>query len=101
MLGPALRCAAERFDCLALIKPQFEVGRAGVGKGGVVRDAQLRRQALIDVGEAAIGLGAAVLGYASSGLPGRRATSRRSSGSPSRRGAGWSELEPAAREVEP
>ena len=65
-----LACAAERFDCLALVKPQFEVGRAGVGKGGVVRDPELRRQALLEVGEAAIALGAAVLGYASSGLPG-------------------------------
>ena len=47
VLGPALGCAADRFDCLALVKPQFEVGRGGVGKGGVVRDAELRREALI------------------------------------------------------
>ncbi len=38
VLGAALAVAAGRFDCLALVKPQFEVGRAGVGKGGVVRD---------------------------------------------------------------
>src|SRR6201999_1190912 len=29
-----LAAAADRFDCLAMLKPQFEVGRAGVGKGG-------------------------------------------------------------------
>ena len=65
-----LACAADAFDCLALVKPQFEVGRERVGKGGVVRDAGARRRALVDVGEAARELGAAVLGYASSGLPG-------------------------------
>ncbi len=57
-------------DALALVKPQFEVGRGRVGKGGVVRDAALRRQALESVGCAALGLGEAVLGFFSSGLPG-------------------------------
>ena len=70
VLPAVLACAADRFDCLALIKPQFEVGREQVGKGGVVRSAEDRRRALVSVGEAARGLGAAVLGYASSGLPG-------------------------------
>jgi 23S rRNA (cytidine1920-2'-O)/16S rRNA (cytidine1409-2'-O)-methyltransferase len=70
ILPAALRCAAVPFDCLALIKPQFEVGREQVGKGGVVRDSQARRRALLEVGLAATGLGASVLGYASSGLPG-------------------------------
>jgi 23S rRNA (cytidine1920-2'-O)/16S rRNA (cytidine1409-2'-O)-methyltransferase len=70
ILPAALACAAERFDCLALIKPQFEVGRQAVGKGGVVRDPALRRRALIDVGRFAASLGASVLGFASSGLPG-------------------------------
>ncbi|HZU60437.1 MAG TPA: TlyA family RNA methyltransferase [Solirubrobacteraceae bacterium] len=70
VLGPVLACAAPRFDCLALVKPQFEVGRGQVGKGGVIRDPALRRQALHDVGRAAQALGYAVLGYASSGLPG-------------------------------
>jgi 23S rRNA (cytidine1920-2'-O)/16S rRNA (cytidine1409-2'-O)-methyltransferase len=70
VLAPVLAGAAARFDCLALIKPQFEVGREHVAKGGVVRDAQHRRRALLEVGRTAQGLGAAVLGYASSGLPG-------------------------------
>jgi 23S rRNA (cytidine1920-2'-O)/16S rRNA (cytidine1409-2'-O)-methyltransferase len=70
VLPAVLACAADRFDCLALIKPQFEVGRGQVGKGGVVRSAEDRRRALISVGDAARGLGAEVLGYASSGLPG-------------------------------
>lgn len=70
VLPAALDVAAARFDCLALVKPQFEVGREHVGGGGVVRDADRRRRALIDVGSEARRLGAAVLGYAGSGLPG-------------------------------
>jgi 23S rRNA (cytidine1920-2'-O)/16S rRNA (cytidine1409-2'-O)-methyltransferase len=70
VLPAVLACAAERFDCLALIKPQFEVGRSAVGKGGVVRSADDRRRALVDVGACAQALGFSVLGYASSGLPG-------------------------------
>jgi 23S rRNA (cytidine1920-2'-O)/16S rRNA (cytidine1409-2'-O)-methyltransferase len=70
LLPAVLGCAADRFDCLALIKPQFEAGRSQVGKGGVVRDPAVRRQVLLDVGQAAQGLGTSILGYASSGLPG-------------------------------
>lgn len=70
VLPAVLACAAVRYDCLAMIKPQFEVGRERIGKGGVVRDAAARRDALVSVGEFAAGLGASVAGYASSGLPG-------------------------------
>jgi 23S rRNA (cytidine1920-2'-O)/16S rRNA (cytidine1409-2'-O)-methyltransferase len=70
VLGAVLACLAPGYDVLALVKPQFEVGRDRVGKGGVVRDAGDRRAALVAVGEAALSLGAAVLGYRSSGLPG-------------------------------
>jgi 23S rRNA (cytidine1920-2'-O)/16S rRNA (cytidine1409-2'-O)-methyltransferase len=70
VLPAVLAATADRFDCIALVKPQFEVGRGNVGKGGVVRDADERRAALVAAGAAARGLGAVVLGYASSGLPG-------------------------------
>ena len=70
VLTPVLECAAPRFDCLALCKPQFEVGRERVGKGGVVRDLDARRAALAGVAQAGAGLGASVMGFASSGLPG-------------------------------
>jgi 23S rRNA (cytidine1920-2'-O)/16S rRNA (cytidine1409-2'-O)-methyltransferase len=53
-----------------MVKPQFEVGRERVGKGGVVRDAALRREVLASVARCGLGLGASVLGFASSGLPG-------------------------------
>jgi len=67
VLPAVLRCAAERFDCLAMVKPQFEVGRDRIGKNGVVRDAHDRRDAVLAVAQ---GAGTAVLGFAPSGLPG-------------------------------
>src|SRR4051794_3812897 len=70
ILPAVLACCAERFDVLAMVKPQFEVGRERVGKGGVVREAAARRAALVAVAAAARDEGAAVLGFASSGLPG-------------------------------
>jgi len=70
VLGPVLACLAPGYDIMAMIKPQFEVGRGRVGKGGVVREAADRREALVGVGEAALALGAAVRSYHSSGLPG-------------------------------
>jgi 23S rRNA (cytidine1920-2'-O)/16S rRNA (cytidine1409-2'-O)-methyltransferase len=70
VLPAVLRCVAETAEVLALVKPQFEVGRGNVGKGGVVREAGLRVGALVAFGEAALALGASVLGYWSSGLPG-------------------------------
>jgi 23S rRNA (cytidine1920-2'-O)/16S rRNA (cytidine1409-2'-O)-methyltransferase len=70
ILEPVFSCLAAGYDVLALIKPQFEVGRGHVGKGGVVRDPEHRRKALLNVGERALALGAAVLGYHPSGLPG-------------------------------
>ncbi len=70
VLAPVLACLAPRWEALAMIKPQFEVGRERVGKGGVVRDAGDRRDALIAVGKSALALGAAVVDYHSSGLAG-------------------------------
>jgi 23S rRNA (cytidine1920-2'-O)/16S rRNA (cytidine1409-2'-O)-methyltransferase len=70
VLPAVLECLAASYEVLAMVKPQFEVGRARVGKGGVVRDAGDRRDALLSVGRTALGLGASVLGYHSSGLPG-------------------------------
>ncbi len=70
VLPAVLACVAERFDALVMVKPQFEVGKARVGKGGVVRDEQTRRSAVVEVATAAAGLGVSVLGFAPSGLPG-------------------------------
>jgi 23S rRNA (cytidine1920-2'-O)/16S rRNA (cytidine1409-2'-O)-methyltransferase len=75
VLPAVLGCLAESYDVLALVKPQFEVGRERVGKGGVVRDPATRREALIAVGLAAQSVASlpsppTVLGFYSSGLPG-------------------------------
>jgi 23S rRNA (cytidine1920-2'-O)/16S rRNA (cytidine1409-2'-O)-methyltransferase len=70
LLAPLIGCLRDRYDVLALVKPQFEAGRGRVGKGGVVRSADDRRAALLAVGQAAQRLGAKVLGYYPSGLPG-------------------------------
>ena len=70
VLPAVLACCAERFDALAMVKPQFEVGRARVGKGGVVRSGDDRRAAFVAVAAGARAAGAAVLGFASSGLAG-------------------------------
>jgi 23S rRNA (cytidine1920-2'-O)/16S rRNA (cytidine1409-2'-O)-methyltransferase len=100
VLPAALACAAERFDCLALVKPQFEVGRDRVGKG-VVREPAWRREALVGAGRAAQGLGAAVLGYASSGLPGPKGNLETFVWLAEGTRGGVEDIESAARAVEP
>jgi 23S rRNA (cytidine1920-2'-O)/16S rRNA (cytidine1409-2'-O)-methyltransferase len=70
VLPSVLACAAEDFDCLAMVKPQFELDRGRVGKGGVVREAADRHSALVAVATSARELGHAVHGFAASGLPG-------------------------------
>ena len=69
-LPPALRLAAPGWQAVVLVKPQFEAGRAEVGKGGVVRDPEVRRRVLRETAEAALGWGASVAGVVDSGLPG-------------------------------
>jgi 23S rRNA (cytidine1920-2'-O)/16S rRNA (cytidine1409-2'-O)-methyltransferase len=102
VLPAVLACTAERFDALVMVKPQFEVGRERVGKGGVVRDPALRREALVAVAEAARAEGAAVLGFASSGLPGPAGNRETFAwlAEAGRRGA-VPDVVAAAREVEP
>jgi 23S rRNA (cytidine1920-2'-O)/16S rRNA (cytidine1409-2'-O)-methyltransferase len=70
VLPAVLAVAASEYDCLAMVKPQFEVGREALGKGGVVRDPELRRAAVNAVAACARELGAAVVGSAPSALAG-------------------------------
>jgi 23S rRNA (cytidine1920-2'-O)/16S rRNA (cytidine1409-2'-O)-methyltransferase len=70
VLPAVLASSAPAFDCLAMVKPQFEVGRERLPKGGVVRDPELRRVAVEGVAACARELGAAVLGSAPSALEG-------------------------------
>lgn len=69
-LLPAILRVAPEAELLVLVKPQFEVGRGQVGKGGVVRDDALRAQSVADVREAAEGLGYRAQGESESALSG-------------------------------
>jgi len=69
---PVLPEVAPGADVLVLVKPQFEVGRAQVGKGGVVRDDALREAAVDSVRACAEELGYRALGQLDSRLPGPR-----------------------------
>jgi len=57
-------------DVILLVKPQFEVGKGEVGKGGVVREDAKRRSALEGVKAAAVELGFAVVGEVESPIEG-------------------------------
>jgi 23S rRNA (cytidine1920-2'-O)/16S rRNA (cytidine1409-2'-O)-methyltransferase len=68
---PALvACARPDADFVLLVKPQFEVGKDRVGSGGVVRDPELRREAVAAAAAAAAAHGLGVAGVAPSPLPG-------------------------------
>ena len=69
VLPAVARCLEPGGEVLAMVKPQFELGRERVGRG-VVRDAGDRREAILEVAAAARGLGLPIRGFASSGLPG-------------------------------
>jgi 23S rRNA (cytidine1920-2'-O)/16S rRNA (cytidine1409-2'-O)-methyltransferase len=69
VLPAVARCLAPGGEALAMVKPQFELGRERVGRG-VVRDPTDRRDAVLGVAQLALELGLAVRGFASSGLPG-------------------------------
>jgi len=101
VLPAMLRCVTPEFDALAMVKPQFEVGRGRVGKGGVVRDPAQRRAALVAVAAAAQDLGAAVLGFASSGLPGPAGNRETFVHLAEGARGGVGDLEAAARAVDP
>ena len=53
-----------------MVKPQFEVGKDRVGKGGVVRDPELRAEAVLTVAEAAARRGWGAVAATTSPLPG-------------------------------
>lgn len=70
VLEPVAAVRAEGAPVLAMVKPQFELGRERVGRGGVVRDPELRAEAILGVSAAARELGLETLGVAAAGLPG-------------------------------
>lgn len=70
LFEPLFSVLREDGQALLLVKPQFEVGRERLGKGGVVRDPVVRAQACADVEAAAAAHGWQVYGTADSRLPG-------------------------------
>ena len=66
-LPPVLRLCAPGWQAVVLVKPQFEAGREDVGKGGVVRDDEVRRRVVREVADAALGWQASVAGVVDSG----------------------------------
>jgi 23S rRNA (cytidine1920-2'-O)/16S rRNA (cytidine1409-2'-O)-methyltransferase len=69
-LPPALALARPGWEAVVLVKPQFEAGRGEVGKGGVVRDVEIRRRVVREIAAAALDWGAEAVGVVDSGLPG-------------------------------
>ena len=69
-LPPALALARPGAVLVALIKPQFEVGRPMVGKGGIVRDPEAQRLACAGVRDFLAASGWSVLGEAASPIAG-------------------------------
>ncbi|NLN63407.1 MAG: TlyA family RNA methyltransferase [Myxococcales bacterium] len=70
VLPATAACLRADGEIVAMVKPQFEAGRAHVGKGGVVRDEAAREAAVQRVIDWAKDNGFAVLGRADSQLPG-------------------------------
>lgn len=70
VLDALVACTVPGGDLLPMVKPQFEVGRERLGTGGVVRDPELRADAVLTVVAAARERGLALRGVAASPLPG-------------------------------
>lgn len=72
VLPPTLALLTQDAEVVALIKPQFEVGRGQVGKGGVVRDPRQHDEVITRIRTEAEGLGCTVLGVTDSPLLGQK-----------------------------
>jgi 23S rRNA (cytidine1920-2'-O)/16S rRNA (cytidine1409-2'-O)-methyltransferase len=68
-LPPALALAQPGWEAVVLVKPQFEAAQAEA-KGGVVRDAEVRRRVVREIAAAAVAWGGETLGAVDSGVPG-------------------------------
>jgi 23S rRNA (cytidine1920-2'-O)/16S rRNA (cytidine1409-2'-O)-methyltransferase len=70
VLDPLVRVTRAGGDLALMVKPQFEVGRENVGKGGVVRDLDQRARAVLSVADSAARLGWGARAVTTSPLPG-------------------------------
>lgn len=70
VLPPTLALLTRPAEVVALVKPQFEVGKGAVGKGGIVRDPKLHEEVLASMERLAAELGAELLGICDSPITG-------------------------------
>lgn len=70
VLPPTLALLRRPAELVALVKPQFEVGKGAVGKGGIVRDPRLHDEVLANMQRLAAELGAELLGICDSPISG-------------------------------
>jgi 23S rRNA (cytidine1920-2'-O)/16S rRNA (cytidine1409-2'-O)-methyltransferase len=70
LLGPVLAAARDLTEVVVLVKPQFEVERGQVGKGGIVRDPDAHREAVEKVADCLCSLGWEVVGVIDSPITG-------------------------------
>jgi len=70
VLPPTLALLTRPAEVVALVKPQFEVGKGLVGKGGIVRDPKLHEEVLASMERLAAELGAELLGICDSPITG-------------------------------
>ena len=70
ILEPLVPLLAPGARVMAMVKPQFELGRGRVGRGGVVRGAADRREAVEAVIDAGAAIGLEAMGVAAAGVPG-------------------------------
>lgn len=71
VVGPLAGATAPGGDLLLMVKPQFEVGTARIGKGGIVTDPAARAEAVARVRASAEAVGLEILGEETSPLPGQ------------------------------
>jgi 23S rRNA (cytidine1920-2'-O)/16S rRNA (cytidine1409-2'-O)-methyltransferase len=71
VIPAVLALVAPRAEIVALIKPQFEVGKGKVGKGGIVKEEKLRRDAVAGIVQFAESIGLEVAGTIESPIEGR------------------------------
>lgn len=72
ILSPTLDLLSDQGEIIALIKPQFEVGKQQVGKGGIVKDRQLQDDVVQAVCDLAVQLNCQVLGVIESPILGQK-----------------------------
>ncbi len=71
VLPAVIACLARPYTAVILIKPQFEAGPKDVGKGGIVRNAEVHRRVLLETGRFVIaGLDARLVALCRSAVPG-------------------------------